>query len=223
MQNKTINNHQYLYHNTHVYSLKSILEFGLKVANGKMSKAINDKKVKVFFSEGIEGAIAMAENFKRNFEYMKKGTEWEYKSLEDFLEERVFLRFWSDDIINENTGDFSFADGYTSQEIPPNKLKVCVLKNIQTGKISYQRDDILKYMLATHPFEKFKNGNDKHKSDIAKYYEERLEELSNFDSKIYILEDMDLDKFYEQYISNRLDIKPKEYAELLLSKQRTNV
>lgn len=195
---------QYLYHHTRVADLESILAKGLEVRNGVQSQAVKDQKTKVFFSEGMEGAIAMASAFQHKFDYMKTGTEWEDKTLEDFLDERVFLRFSSDGIENENDkGDFAFADGWTSQGIKPEQLKVCLLKNIKTGEISYQRDDILKYMLAVNPIENFKGGNERHKEEIRRYYEERSEELAEFDINEYSLQDMDLDKFFEQYIARR--------------------
>lgn len=195
---------QYLYHHTRVADLKSILAKGLEVRNGVQSQAVKDPKTKVFFSEGMEGAIAMASAFQHKFDYMKTGTEWEDKTLEDFLEERVFLRFPSDGIENESDkGDFAFSDGWTSQGIAPEQLKVCLLKNIKTGEISYQRDDILKYMLAVNPIENFKGGNERHKEEIRKYYEERSEELAEFDINEYSLQDMDLEKFFEQYIAKR--------------------
>ena len=152
----------------------------------------------------MEGAIAMASAFQHKFDYMKTDTEWENKTLEDFLGERVFLRFSPEGIENESDkGDFAFADGWTSKGIEPQRLKVSILKNIKTGEISYQRDDILKYMLATNPIENFKNGNERHKDEIKRYYKERSEELAEFDIADYSLEDMDLDKFYEQYIAKR--------------------
>ena len=195
---------EYLYHHTRVADLESILAKGLEVRNGVQSQAVKDQKTKVFFSEGMEGAIAMASAFQHKFDYMKTGTEWEDKTLEDFLEERVFLRFSSEGIENESTkGDFAFSDGWTSKGIAPEQLKVCLLKNIKTGEISYQRDDILKYMLAVNPIEGFKGGNERHKEEIRRYYEERSEELAEFDINEYSLEDMDLDKFFEQYIARR--------------------
>ena len=198
------NRPQYLYHHTRVADLKSILAKGLEVRNGVQSQAIKDKKTKVFFSEGMEGAIAMASAFQHKFDHMKTGTEWEDKTLEDFLEERVFLRFSSEGIENESTkGDFAFSDGWTSKGIAPEQLKVCLLKNIKTGEISYQRDDILKYMLAVNPIENFKGGNERHKEEIRRYYEERSKELAEFNINEYSLEDMDLNKFFEQYIARR--------------------
>lgn len=212
---------KFLYHHTRVSDLKSILARGLEVRNGVQSQAIKDKKTKVFFSEGMEGAIAMASAFQHKFDYMKTGTDWEDKTLEDFLEERVFLRFLSDGIENESTkGDFAFSDGWTSKGISPEKLKVCLLRNIKTGEISYQRDDILKYMLATTPIENFKNGNRKHKEEIREYYKERSKELAEFDANEYSLEDMDLDKFFEQYIDRRKEnINSNTTQESLFSPQ----
>lgn len=201
---KKDNRQQWYYHHTRVSDLQSILQNGLEVRNGTYCQAIKDKKTKVFFSEGMEGAIAMASAFQNKFDYKKTGTKWEDKTLEDLLGERVFLRFSAEGIENESEqGDFAFADGWTSQGIEPQKLKVCILKNIKTGEISYQRDDILKYMIATNPIESFNNGNERQKDEIKKYYEKRSEELAGFNISDYSLEDMNLDKFYEQYIAKR--------------------
>lgn len=203
-QSRDNNEHEYYYHHTRVEDLESILRKGLEIRNGIQSQAVKDQKTKVFFSEGMEGAIAMTSAFQHKFDYMKTGTEWDDRTLEDFLGERVFLRFLPEGIENESDkGDFAFADGWTSQGIQPQRLKVCILKNIKTGEISYQRDDVLKYMLATNPIENFKNGNERHKAEIKRYYEERSEELTELDIADYSLEDMDLDKFYEQYIDKR--------------------
>lgn len=205
-QNRNDGKEEYYYHHTKIENLQSILQNGLEIRNGINSKAIKDKKTKVFFSEGMEGTIAMTSAFQHKFNHMKKGTEWENKTLEDFLGDRVFLRFLSEGIENESDkGDFAFADGWTSQGIEPQRLKVSILKNIKTGEVSYKRDDILKYMLATNPIENFKNGNERHKDEVKKYYEERSNELASFNAADYSLEDMDLDKFYEQYIVIKKD------------------
>lgn len=199
-----IHEQQYLYHHTRVANLKSILEKGLETRNGTQSKAVNDKKTKIFFSEGMEGAIAMSARFQHTFDNMKTGTEWEDKNLEDFLEESVFLRFLPDGIQNEsNKQKLAFMDGWTSRGIEAEKLKVCLLRNKVTGDISYQRDDILKYMISVNPIENFKNGDEWIKEDIKKYYKERSEDLSKFNSEDYSLEDMELDRFIEQNIAKR--------------------
>lgn len=51
------------YHMTTLDRLKSINELGLLPRNERNSKLINDDKVKVFFSEGFEGAIALFVDF----------------------------------------------------------------------------------------------------------------------------------------------------------------
>ena len=58
-------------------------------------------------------------------------------------------------------------------------------------------------MLAVNPIENFKGGNERHKEEIRKYYEERSEELAEFDINEYSLQYMDLEKFFEQYIAKR--------------------
>ena len=51
------------YHMTTLDRLQSINEFGLLPRNERNCKLVNDYKVKVFFSEGFEGAIALFVDF----------------------------------------------------------------------------------------------------------------------------------------------------------------
>lgn len=192
---------RYYYHHTELSKLQSILKTGLEPRNGELSKVIKDKKTKVFFTEGMEGTIALTSTFQQKFDYMKRIPEWKDKTLDDLLGERVFLRFLSEGIDNESDkGEFAFADGWTSKAVEPEKLKVCLLRNIKTGEVSYKRDDIIKYMLKTNPIEGFKNIEGRHKECLIKYYEMRSEELSNFNLEDYELEDMDLERFCKKYI-----------------------
>lgn len=54
----------YYYHMTSIDNLQSIREKGLIPKNETNSKLIGDEKVKVFFSEGFEGAIALFVDFQ---------------------------------------------------------------------------------------------------------------------------------------------------------------
>lgn len=54
----------YYYHMTSIDNLKSISEKGLIPKNESNSRLIGDEKVKVFFSEGFEGTIALFVDFQ---------------------------------------------------------------------------------------------------------------------------------------------------------------
>lgn len=54
----------YYYHMTSLDNLRSISKQGLIPQSGVNSKLIGDEKIKVFFSEGFEGAIALFVDFQ---------------------------------------------------------------------------------------------------------------------------------------------------------------
>lgn len=222
VNNRDKNEEKMYYHHTKVEYLQSIIEKGLRPENGANSKVTSDKKSKVFISEEMKGAIAMASAFQFKFNTMKKGTELENADINEFLGERVFLRFPAKGIENENTNDFAFADGWISETIEPSKIKVCILKNLETGEISYQRDDIINYMLAVTPKENFENLANRHKFHIEKYYESRNKEIEKIDTNKYSLEDLEIEKFYEQFIKNRDNSDRKKYSTQQIGKTTIN-
>ena len=193
---------QYSYHHTRIADLEKILNTGLEPRIGIMSRLINEKKLKVFFSESMKGTIIMAAAFQETFDDIKMGTAWENRTFEEFLDARVFLRFNSNIVENENDTENENerdADGYTSKSIAPEHLRVCLLKNIQTGEISYQRDDILKYMCSINPIDSFDKELQYY---IKKYYDYKFNGLEEYNSSYYSLEDIDLCEFFKKYITN---------------------
>ena len=89
---------------TALNNLYSIAEQGLIPQNGNNGKLIGEEKVKVFFSEGFEGAVALFVDFDIVFYRLKegqmkatdeviKGQLLKYKNLSDYLGEGVYLRF----------------------------------------------------------------------------------------------------------------------------------
>lgn len=143
------------YHMTTIDRLKSINELGLTPRNEKNCKLINETRVKVFFSEGYEGAIALFIDF--NIVYNKiKNKELsleddnlymkvlESNSIRDYLGDGVYLCFDKSAVENENNS----VDGCTSKIIEPDKLKVVILNNLEDDTYSYSRFDILHYMMS---------------------------------------------------------------------------
>lgn len=133
----------------------------------------------------------------------------ETSDFEEFMGDRIFLTFSADDIELENesvkkteeyrkisTG-MEFADGSTSKAIPPEILKVCVLRNEQTGECTYSRDDIVKYMMLTHLVDTLHQGTPDHQKRRQEYYQDRAEEISAMAD--YEMEYMDLQEFYREF------------------------
>lgn len=192
-----------LYHTTKIEFIESILQSGLLPKNGKNSNAINDKKSKVCFSEGIEGLIGLTMEFQRKFDEKYK---YEYKSLEDFLGDSIYITFDLEDIINQG----NYIDGKIDNSISPEKIRVCTLKNMKTGEVSYNRDDLVKYFMSKVPVEEYKIPDEsglkeKEKeavlTKIKGYYLKRQKELREFDHESYSLEKIYLNIFCKEYLN----------------------
>ena len=128
------------FHMTSFDRIKSISEIGLTPRNEDNSKLVNDEKIKVFFSEGFEGCIALFIDFDIVYENIKnRKTKLLDKELEkkvmqskdlfEYLKDGVYLQFDGTNIENER----NFENGCTSEIIFPNMLNVCALKNINNN------------------------------------------------------------------------------------------
>ncbi|MDE7429859.1 MAG: hypothetical protein K2N00_11480, partial [Lachnospiraceae bacterium] len=110
----------YYYHMTALKNLYSIVVQGLIPKNENNGKLIGEEKVKVFFSEGFEGTVALFVDFDIVFDRIKKGQMevtdelvkkqlLKSETLSDFLGEGVYLRFDGTGIKNER----NFENGCT--------------------------------------------------------------------------------------------------------------
>lgn len=134
------------YHMTSLNNLDSISKKGLIPQSGANSKLIGDDKIKTFFSEGFEGAIALYVDFQIVYDKIRAGQVkltdegimqkiTKSKSLSDYLGEGVYLRFDGTNIKNER----NFENGCTDMTIPPEDLTVCVLQRKNDHSIMFSR------------------------------------------------------------------------------------
>lgn len=153
----------YYYHMTALNHLYSIAEQGLIPKNENNGKLIGEEKVKVFFSEGFEGSIALFVDFNIVFDKIKKEHTpiadevlkkklLKFESLPDYLGEGVYLRFDGTGIKNER----NFENGCTDMTIPPKRLIVCILRKKSNNSITFSRFEIIKYMMAKIQSEQIK-------------------------------------------------------------------
>lgn len=165
----------YYYHMTSLNSLNSIAVQGLVPKNGNNGKLIGEEKVKVFFSEGFEGAVALFVDFELVFEQIKNGQMevtdelvkrqlLKSESLSEYLGEGVYLRFDGAGIKNER----NFENGCTDRTIPPEDLSVCILRKRSRDYVVFSRFEIIKYMMA------------KVRPEQIKYYGASYEGAPNF-------------------------------------------
>ena len=194
--------------------LDSINQFGLLPRSGDNSRLIQDDQVKVFFSEGYEGAIALYVDFSIVYRKAKekeitldddlKGKILLSKDLEDYLGDGVYLSFDMNGIKNER----NFQNGCTSQPIASNIINVLLLEDITNGNIIYSRFDIIHYMMSTISPEQITYYGEKYpdsppfdaatkriQDKVKKYYEENKEIIDVYRSGSYKLKELSLNEF----------------------------
>ena len=210
----------YYYHMTSLNNLRSICDKGLMPQSGVNSKLIGDEKIKVFFSEGFEGAIALFVDFQLVYDKVRAGQMaitdestmkkiMASKSLSEYLGEGVYLRFDGTNIKNER----NFENGCTDMTIPPKDLTVCVLRKKGDRSIVFSRFEIIKYMMATVRPEQikyygayyegapdFKEATKRIQEKVESYYLQHQTEIGKYDSQEYILDFCVLSDFVSEFI-----------------------
>jgi hypothetical protein len=200
--------------------LKSINKIGLVPRNENNSKLVSDDKIKVFFSEGFEGAIALFVDFDIVYNKIKKGEETlenielynsviNSNNLKEYLGEGVYLCFDKGNIINER----NFENGCTDEIIIPSKLNVIGLKNVATGEMLFSRFDVIHYMMSKTQISdiryygaKYKNSpsfeeaTSKIREKVKKYYEEHKKEIIFYNNGEYEIIEISLN----DYIKNQM-------------------
>lgn len=208
------------YHMTSLNNLYSISKKGLIPQSGANSKLIGDEKIKTFFSEGFEGAIALYVDFQIVYDQVKMGRVEltdegitqkiiESKSLSDYLGEGVYLRFDGTNIKNER----NFENGCTDMTISPKDLTVCVLQSKSAHSIVFSRFEIIKYMMATVQPEQIQYYGAKYDGspDFAKatariqekvrmYYQKHQTEIREYDTKAYQFALYGLNDFVNEFV-----------------------
>ncbi len=211
----------YYYHMTALKNLFSIAVQGLIPKNENNGKLIGEKSVKVFFSEGFEGAVALFVDFNIVFDRIKKGqmevTDQLIKkkllaseNLCDFLGEGVYLRFDGTGIKNER----NFENGCTDMTILPKELSVCILRKKSDDSIIFSRFEIINYMMAKISPEQIKyyganykdspvftEATERIQEKVKKYYRDHKTEIDKYTDCDYILEFITLKKFVDKWLN----------------------
>lgn len=210
----------YYYHMTALNNLPSIAVQGLIPQNGNNGKLIGEEKVKVFFSEGFEGAVALYVDFdvvfdKIRYAQMKITDEFvrkkllKSKSLSEFLGEGVYLRFDGTGIRNER----NFENGCTDMTILPEMLSVCILRKECDNSIIFSRFEIIKYMMAKVQPEQIKyygaiydgspnfiEATERIQEKVIKYYKAHQTEIIEYSNCDYICDFVRLKDFVDNFL-----------------------
>ncbi len=208
------------YHMTSLDRLSSIEDIGLVPRNEDNSKLVDDDKVKVFFSEGFEGCIALFVDFSIVYENIRnRKVKLDNKKLEEkilnskdlaeYLKEGVYLEFEDTSIVNER----NFENGCTSKIIDPKILNVCIIKDSIDNSIIYSRFEIIKYMMSRVLVNdiKYYGANYKDSPDtviatkriqekVNKYYNNHKNEFEKYKDDRFVLEYMPLSRFIKKFM-----------------------
>lgn len=193
-----------------ISDIKSIMKNGLDPDKSKsnLRQYTADERQKVFYSEGMEGVITFDCTCQRKYKQMQEqGKVPSNITMDEFYreqdkEERVYLMFDGYGVINEQEDNSDrFADAYTSNRIPADKIKVCVLSNSKTGEISFKREDIIRYMKIICSIDDIKGKyqlDDRLEEQLAQYYEDTnigTNEFADFE-----LQEIGIEEFYKYYV-----------------------
>lgn len=163
------------YHSTKLSNLKSILQDGLRPNYGSNSSLIADqKKGKLYYSVGEESAVKMFSNFNTFFYRVVDGfiNEESFKvslspdeyqkhqqnvqdiikcgDFDEYFKDQIYLSF--KDYVIDDRHEEDPVDSYTSEPIPSDQLKVCVIRSKANDSIcTFSMIDIYCYLHAKHP------------------------------------------------------------------------
>lgn len=216
------------FRSTSINTIERVYTEGIVPSCGRNSRLIGDNRKKVFFSEGFHGTIALLIDF--NIVYNKiKNNQMQLsdnelysrvinsKNIREYLGEGVYLTFDSEKVVNENENNE--VDGFTSEKIKPDLLKVAMIENINDGSFSYSRFDVVHFMMAQikpddikysgikwpniELYEKHNKKSEEEKirinqSKIRQYYEENQELINKFRTNQYILVYIPLNQFINE-------------------------
>lgn len=211
----------YYYHMTALNNLCSIAEQGLIPKNGSNGKLIGEEKVKVFFSENFEGAVALFVDLDIVFHRLKEGqmkaTDATVKeqllkseNLPDYLGEGVYLRFDGTGIKNER----NFENGCTDMTISPKSLSVCILRKNFDNLIIFSRFEIIKYMMAkTRPEQikyygasyegspAFAEATNRIQEKVKEFYRRHQKEIDEYNNCDYTFDCIALKDFIDNFLN----------------------
>jgi len=214
------------FHFTYLNRAFSIKENGLIARNEDNSKVVKDTFAKVSFSDGRYAAAVLMANFYRVYTDIKTGKRdksitdanlekriVESKNFEEFLGEGMYLIFDGTNIENTggNRGHINPFDAGTKENIESNKLNVCMLRNKQTGELTYSKFDVAQYLMMNLTQDDYSKIPNQLINDIEYYKENHIEEMNRFKNFEYSLEFMTLDDFCQIYKKEiEEDIKKQE-------------
>ena len=131
----------------------------------------------------------------------------EYKTFKDYIGEGVFLCVEGIDKIKEDSSYGGAPDCWIEETIPPEKIRVVILRDKTTGELKDSMDDIRTYFIAITPLEEFLN------TALPLY--DKKDDLSNWWTMYYKENDKILQEYKDTY--ELIEIPIEEYYEYMKS------
>ena len=203
------------FHFTNLKNLKSINKFGLIPTLNKNSDWVQDENPKVSYSDSIIGAIGMYVNYIQVYDEIRSGKRKANpnnkrqveafnkvrasKSIEDYLGDSTYLLFDGEGIENDggNHGDGGIYDASTKQTVPPERLRVGLLKDDDTGHVSYSMFDYIHFLMSQMTLKEYEEMIPPMQERFDKYYHEHSEEIDRFKIGHFTKKELPLTKFIE--------------------------
>lgn len=191
------------FHFTKNKYLKSILENGLQPTFGTNCSIIGDRVgAKVSYSVGSDEATVMFRgvydkycriadgrvNLEGYDENGRKAIEelQQAKDFEDWEGEGIYLMFDGEQIDEAHRDETKLCDSYTDMPISPEKLKVCTIRNKETGEVISSKYDVASYWMARSE-----------KEIVSFFAMEYGDKIEKYKSDVYEMEYVEFERFCE--------------------------
>lgn len=212
------------YHMASLDKIRSISNIGLMPDDEEKNKLVNDTENKVSFSEGMTGVIAQYANYQKHYDLIKSGVTGgvqpevvekvqKTKDMQEYLGDEVYVLFNGDNIENEK----NFMNGETDKSIASENIMVCLLRNNETGDVSYSSANIVHYMMSKVPVEtinyvgtdvseeKIEKRTEAIRTDVLNYTKNHEHEINSYKNGDYTIESIPVKDFCMQYLFQKGD------------------
>ena len=212
------------YHMASLDRIRSISNVGLTPNDEDSNKLVKDIENRVNFSEGMTGVVAQYANYQKHYDLIKSGVvggvEQETvervqttQNMQEYLGEGVYISFNGEKFENEK----NFMNGATDKSIDSEEINVCLLRNNETGEVSYLSSNIVHYMMARIPVETInyigtdisKENAEKRteaiRQDVLSYIKKHENEINSYKYGDYTIENIPVKSFCMQYLFQKGD------------------
>lgn len=134
----------------------------------------------------------------------------EYKDFFEYIGDGVYLTISGiTDITVTNP-----EDCYTSRIIPPEKIKVVLLRNKETGEITDHREQVLTYFLSVTPIDStLKNVHNIITIKVVKdLYKNRLNDIKYYNSNNFKIEEVPIDLYIAKKKNEEASVKRNNFV-----------